>query len=111
MATRHYKYGGSTIERIELCSMSVHEIAKLGELPAGPAAARGTQLHDLTEKFWNSIYINKKPFKVPENVSQLDADIAKAACEALYQAAAAHGFAPEEINIEKQYQLRETHPD
>ncbi len=104
MANRHFKYGGSTIERVELCPGSVKAIQALGERSAGPAAERGTRIHARLEQLMAN----------PKSKTALSKDeeaVAQAALPVLLQLAAEHGFTPEDLQIEQQLTLHEVHDD
>ncbi|MDE2099340.1 MAG: DUF2800 domain-containing protein [Patescibacteria group bacterium] len=97
---KHFKYGGSTIERIGLCPGSVKACEGIDS--AGEAAKRGTRIHTLVELLWN------------EQPAAGEADeilIARAVVEKLAEIGAKYGFSKDEIRIEQQLAMFQTHDD
>lgn len=105
--TKHYKYGGSTIRRTELCPGSAKAAQEVGPVDAGAAADRGTRIHEKAAELWNA-YGSHTPFKL---ITEEDC-VAYKLIHALYLILDKHGFSDySKVNIEKQYALKEVHPE
>lgn len=95
----HEKYGGSTIELTALCPGSAKARKEIGSTEGGPAAKRGTRIHERIEIL----------FKNPANKAYLEKDdeelIAQGVLTTLIEVAAEHGITRDDIEVEKKVML------
>lgn len=103
----HMKYGGSTIELVELCPGSPKAKAQIGPVSAGAAADRGTRIHKLVEQLWQGFY--EDDFLNPTKLEELEC--AKALVVALTDLVKKHGFTISEVRMEQAVTLHEIHPE
>jgi RecB family exonuclease len=101
MATEHFIYGGSAIERVIACPGSTAAIAVHGKREAGPAAERGTRIHEWLEKYLTGSYAKAAKSKKLSKQSQEEAKIAASAGLKIKELAAKHGFRPNQMVVEK----------
>ena len=108
----HKKYGGSTMERTELCPGSVKAISDLPVRPgAGPAAERGTRIHKLVETLLAEPVddtINR--LETAETASE-EERIAVIVAHNILSIASEHGFLPSALLIEQPVELDHIHPE
>lgn len=96
---KHFKFGGSTIHRTELCPGSTDPIVALGDISAGPAAERGTRIHARVEALWNGE--KSEALKADEEI------IAEKTVFSIKQLANSLGFNEDDIKVERSFILKE----
>lgn len=99
----HYKIGGSTIKRTEICPGSVAAIAELPFKPGSAAAERGTRIHAYLEK-----YLKTDLGSVDKKLSEKDKEeclIAVAAGKVIKDLAAQLSFDIKDLIIEQKMKL------
>lgn len=101
MATEHFTYGGSAIERVIACPGSAAAINAIGKREAGPAAERGTRIHGWLEKYLTGDYAKASKSKKLSKQDKEEAMIAAAAGLKIKELASLHGFQPNQMVVEK----------
>jgi len=100
---KHYKFGGSSIERVAYCPGSIRAIEELGTLPKSSAATRGTRIHERVEHLLKYPVTNSKLEADEENIAQLT-------YKAILELCAEHGLDAKNGLIEQTLLLPEFHP-
>lgn len=106
MATEHFTYGGSAIERVIACPGSTAAIAACGKREAGEAAQRGTRIHTWLEKYLTGDYAKASKSRKLSKQDKEEAMIAAAAGLKVKELAALHGFQPNQMVVEKKLCLK-----
>jgi hypothetical protein len=116
---KHSRLGASSADRWTNCPGSVALIEQFPQVPSGPAAEKGTAVHELAEKVFKegpaaSYYIGKKKF----NGFDIDEEMAEAAQGYVDYVRLIHnklnGFGKKktaELLIEHRFHLKHLHPD
>lgn len=97
---KHYKFGGSTIERTALCPGSVKAIEELGKLSSGVAAERGTRIHTRIEQLLT-------PGAASITLKADEEKIAQTTLQALLNLTTELGYTRRDLLIEHQLVLKD----
>lgn len=99
----HARYGGSRIALLEHCPGSAEAAIPYADLPAGPAAERGTRIHEHMERTLR--------LGLTSALENEESEIGFQAATTVAHIARSHGFEVADLRLEEWLSLEAVHPD